>query len=372
MAEHRARHHASQTMPSRHRISSPASTSARTESAHPRRPHRATGSTLATPAVSMGSLPSFTLPTIGIPGPHQRARRVTPARSRRMVITAVLAGALGVPPRPTAPTATGFRRRRLHRRNAAIERHAAGHQPAAAAAAAAIVLPGSSQGDIETSAITGADLAAGALPWAVPAPVPALDPATPYRHRRTAPATQERPTGQPPTRQLPTGAADRAAADGRRQGSREATADKEAADEAARSWPMRRRSTAAAAGASPAAADGRGSSVGCQGAHLRQSCPRQALPLRRRGPERVRLLRAGDVGVQEGWSALPLPPRRSRGGHRGRARPATARRPAVLLHPVSHVGIYLGDGKMVHASTSGQPVKISRIGGRPVHNARRI
>ena len=40
--------------------------------------------------------------------------------------------------------------------------------------------------------------------------------------------------------------------------------------------------------------------------------------------------------------------------------------------PVSHVGIYLGDGKMVHASTSGQPVKISRIGGRPLHNARRI
>jgi hypothetical protein len=50
-------------------------------------------------------------------------------------------------------------------------------------------------------------------------------------------------------------------------------------------------------------------------------------------------------------------------------------RPGDLLFfytPVSHVGIYLGKGKMVHASTSGQPVKISRIGGRPFHNARRI
>ena len=50
-------------------------------------------------------------------------------------------------------------------------------------------------------------------------------------------------------------------------------------------------------------------------------------------------------------------------------------RPGDLLFfytPVSHVGIYLGKGKMVHASTSGQPVKISRIGGRPLHNARRI
>ncbi|NIH81101.1 NlpC/P60 family protein [Amycolatopsis viridis] len=40
--------------------------------------------------------------------------------------------------------------------------------------------------------------------------------------------------------------------------------------------------------------------------------------------------------------------------------------------PVSHVGIYVGDGKIVHASTAGQPVKISSMAGMPFHNARRI
>ena len=40
--------------------------------------------------------------------------------------------------------------------------------------------------------------------------------------------------------------------------------------------------------------------------------------------------------------------------------------------PVGHVAIYVGDGKVVHASTSGQPVKISPLAGMPFHNARRI
>lgn len=40
--------------------------------------------------------------------------------------------------------------------------------------------------------------------------------------------------------------------------------------------------------------------------------------------------------------------------------------------PVSHVAIYLGDGKVIHASTAGQPVKISTMDGMPFHNARRI
>ncbi|MDT7616201.1 MAG: peptidoglycan DL-endopeptidase CwlO [Pseudonocardiales bacterium] len=40
--------------------------------------------------------------------------------------------------------------------------------------------------------------------------------------------------------------------------------------------------------------------------------------------------------------------------------------------PVSHVGIYIGDGKVVNATQSGEPVQISNIAYMPFHNARRI
>ena len=40
--------------------------------------------------------------------------------------------------------------------------------------------------------------------------------------------------------------------------------------------------------------------------------------------------------------------------------------------PVSHVGIYIGDGQMVHASTSGKPVAVSSIDGRQYNSARRL
>ena len=40
--------------------------------------------------------------------------------------------------------------------------------------------------------------------------------------------------------------------------------------------------------------------------------------------------------------------------------------------PVSHVGIYLGNNKILNASESGQPVKVSSMANTPFHNARRI
>ncbi len=40
--------------------------------------------------------------------------------------------------------------------------------------------------------------------------------------------------------------------------------------------------------------------------------------------------------------------------------------------PVSHVGIYIGDGQMVHASNSRKPVAVDPIAGREFHSARRV
>lgn len=44
----------------------------------------------------------------------------------------------------------------------------------------------------------------------------------------------------------------------------------------------------------------------------------------------------------------------------------------LFYRPVSHVGIYVGNGKVVHASTSGTPVKVSSMDAMPFNSARRV
>nr|MBA3905308.1 C40 family peptidase [Pseudonocardiales bacterium] len=43
-----------------------------------------------------------------------------------------------------------------------------------------------------------------------------------------------------------------------------------------------------------------------------------------------------------------------------------------FYRPVSHVAIYIGNGRVVHASTAGSPVKISALSDMPFTTARRI
>ena len=43
-----------------------------------------------------------------------------------------------------------------------------------------------------------------------------------------------------------------------------------------------------------------------------------------------------------------------------------------FYQPISHVGIYIGNGKIVHASRAGQPVKISDMSRMQFTTARRV
>ena len=43
----------------------------------------------------------------------------------------------------------------------------------------------------------------------------------------------------------------------------------------------------------------------------------------------------------------------------------------IFYDDASHVGLYAGDGNIVHASTFGVPVKVQSMDSFPFHSARR-
>jgi cell wall-associated NlpC family hydrolase len=75
-------------------------------------------------------------------------------------------------------------------------------------------------------------------------------------------------------------------------------------------------------------------------------------------------------------AGISLPHSSSSQSRMGRAVSRSELQPGDLLFfysPVSHVGMYIGNGQMVHASTSSQPVKVASIDSMPSYNsARRI
>jgi cell wall-associated NlpC family hydrolase len=75
-------------------------------------------------------------------------------------------------------------------------------------------------------------------------------------------------------------------------------------------------------------------------------------------------------------AGISLPHSSASQSRMGRAVSRSELQPGDLLFfysPVSHVGMYIGNGQMVHASTSSQPVKVASIDSMPSYNsARRI
>lgn len=74
-------------------------------------------------------------------------------------------------------------------------------------------------------------------------------------------------------------------------------------------------------------------------------------------------------------AGVTIPPNSSRQAKAGTAVPISQLKPGDMVFyytPVSDVGMYIGNGRILHASEPGEPVKISNVHAFPIHNARRI
>ena len=267
------------------------------------------------------------------------------------MITAALAGAIGLAasgppasgPPASGPPASGPAVPPSPARAVPTDTHAT-TTPVAAAAAAAFSRTRPRPAEPAFFPVTGADVAADALTTPIPPPAAVSDPAL------SAPGTAAHATaiGQAPRTEIRGKTGDDAMATAQRAPDQKTTPPTAAAATGGSSAGVMALAFAKAAIGKPYRYGAAGpNAFDCSG--LVMSAFKKA---------GVRLPRTSAAQSQVG-----APVRRDQ------------LQPGDLLFfytPVSHVGIYLGEGKMVHASTSGQPVKISRIGGRPLHNARRI
>jgi peptidoglycan DL-endopeptidase CwlO len=359
MADHRARHRASETgviraadlisrFDSGVRLAGHRHSMARPAFAVP---GQAAGAGFAWPVISLPTLPS--MPS---------------AQSRRTIVAAVSASALGVtaaiaavaPVTATTGVAPQSTDTPLF----------SGSAPAAAGAA--FTLPASPETAAPSGAVTGADLAASALapspaaaPTAAAVPVTVADPsaaaATSAPAAAGAVAAVEEPAGRDA---VDTTAADRAAAE---KAALQKAAKKAAAAKAAAA------AATAAGGDSGAEVTTGGSSAGVKALAFAKAAIGKPYRYGAAGPNAFDC--SGLVMSVFKKAGVSLPRTSAAQSRVGTAVSRDQLKPGDLIFfysPVSHVGIYLGGGKIVHASTSGEPVKISDIGRRPFHNARRL
>ena len=356
MAEHRARHHGSASGTVRAADLLARLDSGSRSSGHRRRAPQP-GFLLPALAMPGGSPAGLTLPALALPR-LPSLPSLPSAQTGRTLIAAMSTGAIGVtaaiiatagptaaaPEQPTDVAPTGL--------------ELAANPAAAPAAAAAFSLPQARTAEPAPATgapVTGAELAAAAVPSASAIPAPSVSASAPASDAATASADA---TPSPVTLVPEADATEKA-----RDAAEKAAAAAAKADAAAKKAP-KADSEPKVAAASSAGAKAVAFAKGEIGTPYRYGAT---------GPSAYDC--SGLVMAAFKKAGVDLPRTSAAQSRVGTAVSRNELKPGDLVFfysPVSHVGIYLGGGKMVHASTSGEPVKISDIGRRPFHNARRV